>query len=335
MCPRSCLPLVALLWVLVSCAEHSLPDQPEHFPKAIMDVEGNLWSVEGAQLGEELFNDPLLSKSNKVSCATCHQPAHSFADPGKVLSILPGQEASLRHTPSLINLAWQSSFFWDGGALNLESVSLSPLIGHREMAQDLKEMVMELSAKSEYRQKFKKVFGNDSIVTAQVLKALAQYMRSIRQVNTPYDRYKAGLLTLKPLEIKGEHVFIQYCGSCHVPPMFTDFDFHNTGFDTLKEGGEFDFLSGRKRITGKEQDRGKYKTPSLRNWKYTHPYGHNGQLADLDQVLTHYRVRLAERDTAPDPLLYSKGKPGLLISDDELKALNSFLELLNETQNED
>ncbi len=324
-----------LCLAFMSCGTDPLSRVPGHFPKSEMDGEENLWSEQGAKLGERLFNEPLLSKSNTVSCATCHQPAHSFADPGKVLSSLPGQEAPLRHTPALINLAWQTAFFWDGGALNLESVSLSPLIGHREMAQDLKEMVQELGQKENYKKQFKQVFGSDSIVTAYVLKALAQYMRTIQQTQTPYDAYKEGKIQISETRKKGEQIFNQYCAGCHVPPLFTDFKYHNTGFDTLLEGGEFNFRSGRMRISGEESDRGKYKTPSLRNWRYTYPYGHNGQFAGLEPLLKHYTQDLASHNMAPDPLLYTEGKPGLLMNEGDLAALTEFLDLLNERENEE
>lgn len=321
-----------LLTVSIGCkergAQNYIAASPSYFPERVAEFEDNKSSDKGVKLGFKLFREPLLSGNGKVSCATCHRPDNFFADPGMKLSTQPGQEPPLRHTPALSNLAWQTSFFWDGGSGNLESTSSGPIKGHREMNKDMKVLVHELQNHKEYPEMFRAAFGTDSIVSAYILRALAQYMRSEVDSNTIYDAYLKREYQLSDLELEGEQVFLRNCAACHQPPLFTDHHFHNTGLDTVFEGGEFNLLAGRARITGKKEDLGKYKTPSLRNWKHTPPYMHDGRLSSITDVLHHYRFGLKESNTL-DSLLKDKGNLGLKMDEAEIPALLAFLELLN------
>jgi cytochrome c peroxidase len=154
-------------------------------------------------------------------------------------------------------------------------------------------------------------------------------MRSLVFTDTYYDAYKAGDYTPTQEELAGEAVFATHCAACHPPPLFTDFQFHNIGLDTITGGGDLNFLAGRARITGDAQDAGKYKTPTLRYWMHTAPFMHNGTLPDLDAVLAHYRYGVQDVPTLDAMLKKSGAKPGIALSDEEVRSIQNFLGLLN------
>lgn len=305
---------------------------PEHFPPPLRGFDDNPLTKEGIALGRMLFHDPELSEDGTVSCATCHLEQFYFADPGRSLSTLPDRDPPIRHTPALINLAWQPSFFWDGGVKNLESVSLGPLKGHREMNTPIETLAKRLRSKPQYRKMTRMAFGTDSLVTGHVFKALAQYMRSLVYTDTYFDAYKSGTYTPSEDALVGEALFLKHCAECHPPPHFTDYRFHNIGLDTITSGGDLNFLAGRARVTGDIQDAGKYKTPTLRYWMHTAPYMHDGSVRSIEDVFAHYRSGVQDVATLDSSLRPPNSKPGIPLSEEEVRLIKSFLSLLDSTK---
>jgi cytochrome c peroxidase len=286
----------------------------------------------GVALGRQLFFDPALSGNNRLACASCHQPARAFTD-GQALSQLGASGRPLkRNVPTLANLAWAEGLFWDGGAKNLESLVFGPLRHPDELAQDLAALPAELARNPTYPPQFAQAFGTDSITLALLARALAQYQRSLLSFNSRYDAWQAGRIQINDLEMNGWKVFNQHCSGCHPPPRFTDDRYHNTGLDTAFTPDHEGIYLGRERITGQPADRGRFKTPTLRNLARTAPYFHDGRAATLPQVLAHYHTGVRLSPTLDSLLRPGPGKPrpGLALSLADREALLAFLATLND-----
>ena len=275
-------------------------------------------------LGEKLFFDPLLSKNQDLSCASCHNQKLAFSD-GIALSSIGNSKSRLdRNSPALFNLAWHSHFFWDGGKTSLENQAFGPLRNEHEMAMNLDTLISRLNKKGTYQHLFKEAF-TEGLNIENVVKAIASYERTLISFSSKYDKYKSEKKTFLPRELQGEKVFLSNCSSCHTPPLFTDTKFHNTGLDSIFPQQFSNANQGRYRITGKIQDQGKYKTPSMRNLAFTSPYMHDGRFSSLTEVLNHYES--PHKSNTLDTLLFN----GIHLTTKEKKDLIIFLNTLNDT----
>lgn len=305
---------------------------PDYFPP-YKDDPFNPLTKNGVKLGKRLFNDKKLSGNNRVSCATCHVTKLAFAD-GQDLSNLGITGKPLkRTTPTLINMLWVTNgLFWDGGATNLESQALGPLTDHNEMGQDLIVLIKELKADKEYRKEFDLAFDNSGITTSNIVKALAQYQRTLISANSKYDkiRQKEPNIHFTKEEQKGYDLFKLNCASCHTEPLFTDNSFHNNGLDANFNNDSFENLyKGRYRITNNPKDLGKYKTPTLRNILQSSPYMHDGRYKTIKDVLNHYCCNLKESKTL-DSNLKLNNNIGIPLNTKEKENLISFLKTLTD-----
>lgn len=272
----------------------------------------NPMSEEGVILGKKLFFDPKLSGNEKISCASCHNPSLAFTD-GVMFSEagISGNKLH-RNSPAIFNLAWQTNgLFWDGGAHDLESLNFGPLTHPDEMGADMNNIVTYLENDPSYKAQFQLVFGEEMVESAQISRAISQFVRSLISQNSKYDRWKNGLEAFSDLEIKGYQLYKNHCSSCHAEGLFTDGDFHNNGLDlTYPNPPESEGLYlGRFRITSDSSDLGAYKTPTLRNISLTTPYMHDGRFASLDEVISHYEHGIQiNKSLAPElisPLQFS------------------------------
>lgn len=320
---------VVLVGVTFSCQNKKMYEFPfpAHFPDSTNVVDRNPLTHEGINLGRQLFFDPILSKDSSISCASCHFPSLAFAD-GKQKSV-EDTDFPQRNSPALFNLAWYASFFWDGGVKNLESLSFAPLTHPNEMQVDLKSLMQALQNTSIYPEQFKAVFASDSIQSYMVSRALAQYLRTLVSANSKWDKVQMGQAEMTENELKGQQLFVQYCADCHQTPFFTDGKYYNIGLDSLwHDEREEGLMQGRFRITRDSDDLGKFRTPSLRNLKYSAPYMHDGRFATLDEVLRHY-----ESGVLTSNQLSPKVKNlNLKLSQNEKDQLLAFLNTLNDEQ---
>lgn len=249
----------------------------------------NPLTVEGVSLGRDLFYDPILSGDNTQSCGDCHKQNFAFTDSTLQFSVgidnLPGN----RNAMPIFNLGYARNFFWDGGATTLESQVVGPITNPVEMHEEISNCVAELNTHPDYPAKFKKAFGTDSVTIELVMKAVAQFERTILSGNTRYDKWVKGQAMLTSQELRGKQMFEQAnkgdCTHCHtLGGTFTDFEYRNTGLDSIPVD------SGRARITQNPTDMGKMKTPSLRNIALTAPYMHDGRFTTLQEVMDHYNT---------------------------------------------
>ena len=245
-------------------------------------------------LGRRLFSDPILSGPRTFSCASCHKSQFAYAD-NSPLTVGAIGKTSLRNVPSVVNSADLTSLFWDGRASSLEEQVRSPIESIEEMANTVPEVERRLNADSTYRQEFSKGWGNGSITFEMVEKSIAAYERTLISGNSPFDRWKYGH-DEKAVNSSVKRGFVVFtskkkgnCSVCHTVgkryALFTDNKFHDIGVG-VNSGKIADV--GRYAVTHDEADRGKFKTPSLRNVSLTAPYMHDGSLKDLKQVLDFY-----------------------------------------------
>ena len=255
-----------------------------------MDIPAdNVLTEEGVALGRRLFYDPILSGNNTMSCSSCHRQAHAFTDSALHVSVGIDGFGGTRNTMSIANLGFQRKFFWDGGAADLESQVIAPIQNPLEMHQALPDMVSKLNANKEYPALFQRVFGSAVITTPMVMKAIAQFERTLISGNSKWDQYKRGTAALTAEEARGKDIFEAEdkgdCTHCHaLGSTFSDFEFRNTGLDSIPVD------AGRALVTLLATDSGKFKTPSLRNIAVTAPYMHDGRFKTLGECIDHYNT---------------------------------------------
>lgn len=279
-----------LTLLLTGCADGVEPvkdpyafETPANFPPSVYTFGNNPVSKAGAELGQMLFYDPVLSLDSSIACANCHQQAVAFSDPVHRFSRGVDDAAGFRNAPAIQNMAFQKNFFWDGGVKHLDFVPINAVTSKIEMAETLEQVVQKLQRSKFYPKKFNDAFHEDEITSQQMLYALSQFMNLMVSANAKYDKYVRNELDLTKDEAEGLEIFEAHCRTCHATDLFTDDSFRNNGLDA-----SFEKDTGRERITEFSGDRGKFKVPSLRNVDLTSPYMHDGRFNTLEQVLDHY-----------------------------------------------
>ena len=292
----------------------------------------NPLTEEGIALGKRLFFDPILSKNNSQSCASCHNPKKSFSD-SKKFSIGVNGIAGNRNTMPLFNLAWNFDelFMWNGSEMGLEIQAFSPVRDLTEMNSNWSDVEQKLQKHHEYPELFFKAFNTYKIDSILVSKALGQFERTLISANSKFDNYLLGKGHLSEQELNGLNVFQDEnkgdCFHCHGGvhnPLWTDNKFHNNGLDD-------DFTDlGLGLVTGDPNDNGKFKTPSLRNLVFTAPYMHDGRFTTIEEVINHYSEGLKNSPTI-DPLMKNVGSGGVRLSEKDKDDLKAFLLTLTDS----
>lgn len=237
-----------------------------------------------ARLGRRLFYDTRLSRTFDVACSSCHEQAHAFAEPDVVSTGVEGRTGS-RNASALINLAWSESFFWDGRAPTLEEQAGKPIENPDEMDLPIADAVARVAEDPSYVAAFLEAYAEPPNEVS-LRKALASFVRTLVSANSPYDRHLRGDDTnFDDAAKRGETIFLGErggCFHCHPAGMLTNEGLFNNGTYT---GGTD---TGRKLVTGRSGDTGKFKVPGLRNVELTAPYMHDGSLPTLEAVIDHY-----------------------------------------------
>lgn len=246
----------------------------------------NLQTDAKVELGKMLFFDTRLSKGNAISCAFCHNPGTGWAD-SRQFSVGVGGGQGGRQAPTVLNTGYQAFQFWDGRAGSLEEQALGPIQNPIEMAETLPNVVKKFSAVPEYKKRFREVFGTE--VSAEgMARAIAAFERTVVSTNSAFDKYQAGdKSAMSEAAVRGQGLFVgkARCAICHNGPNFTDNRFHNLG---VPQAGPLKEDVGRHAVTRQEQDRGAFKTPTLRSVAQTAPYMHDGVFKTLEDVIEFY-----------------------------------------------
>ncbi|WP_213086931.1 cytochrome-c peroxidase [Chitinophaga agrisoli] len=279
-----------------------------------------------AGLGALLFFDPVLSVDRTISCGSCHQPSHAFADTGMVSTGVGGRKG-VRNTPTAMNVRLQNSFFWDGRAASLEEQALAPIANPIEMNLPVPVALQRLRQQPAYRQYFKKLFDREPD-SSSLAAALAAFERTLETSDSPFDNWKFSddPAAVSDAAKRGFTLFNGKgkCVQCHFGADLTQRDFRNIGLyngTTLND-------SGRAVVTGQPGDLGKFKTGSLRNVAVTPPYMHNGMFRTLEEVIEFYNEpeKFVPDAVNRDSIL---AKP-LGLTADEKKDLLAFLHSLTD-----
>jgi cytochrome c peroxidase len=324
------LAVLCFAWPAVTSGE-----EPE--PRALgvappVDPVLNQSSAAKVRLGRELFFDKRLSRDNSISCASCHDPNAGFADPHAQSAGTRGR-LTRRHSPSVLNayvFEALGSLMWDGRAHTLEQQALMPFDEKAEFDLPVEEATRKLQRYG-YAPKFQEAFGT-GVAADELAKAIAAYERSLSAGASPFDRYALGgeKDAISGSAERGFQVFLRSsCNACHLVDVgelhpfamhfvsFSDGQFHNLGIgsgDGAKPGD-----LGRFEITGDPKDKGRFKTPTLRNVASTAPYFHDGSAVSLTDVIEVY-----DRGGFANPNLDPVLRP-LHLSEIEKRELATFL----------
>lgn len=274
-------------------------------------------------LGKALYFDKRLSADGTVSCATCHDPRKGWTDQSPVSAGIHGQKGG-RSAPTVLNSAYYDLQFWDGRAKTLEDQAKGPIQNPIEMGFTHDACVAKLKSIKGYGKLFKAAFGSETIDIDRVAKAIATFERTVLTGNSPYDKWQAGdKKAMSAAAARGHDLFHgkANCAICHDGFNFSDSDFHNLGVGMAKELAKPDL--GRYDQTKAEDDKGKFKTPTLRNLKYTAPYMHDGSQKTLAEVVDFY-----DRGGEKNAQLDGRIKP-LKLTKEERADLLAFLDALN------
>lgn len=341
---RRCLLLSVLTLVALTS-----PAQPESLPLGLPDSQVSSASPPLIALGRQLFFDVRLSRTESVSCGTCHQPSQVFTD-GRAVAQGAGDRAGTRNTPSLLNTRYLTTFFWDGRRSSLEEQAGDPFINPLEHGlASHEELQNRLRETPTYGDAFRTAFPRKETLSIDlVTQAIAAYVRTLVSGNSPFDRYLYGgeIQALSPQAARGLILFrgAAECSTCHHigerDALLTDGQFHRVGVGAqnvqprlaelvstvltrpgpidhrIMNDAEFSQL-GRFLLTRNPKDIGKFRTPSLRNVAMTAPYMHDGSIATLEEAV--------------DRELYYRGaqhKRPVLLSPTDRAALVEFLKSL-------
>lgn len=294
---------------------------PAGFPN-IKFPNDNSFSLARWELGKKLFYDPILSLDGSISCASCHNPKFAFSDS---VSLSNGviQRAGVRNTPTLTNVAYQPYFLKEGSVPSLEMQVLVPIQEENEFAHNIVDIANKLLTDTTYV--IMSILAYNRPPDAFIIThAIATFERTLISGNSPYDKFinQKNSTALTDQQQKGMQLFFSNrvnCTACHSGFNFTNYAFENNGLDTMYSD------IGRMRFTKKESDKGLFKVPTLRNVAITGPYMHDGSIATLKEVISHYNDGGFDYDNK------SKLIVPLNLSPNEQADLVAFLESLTDT----
>lgn len=250
----------------------------------------------GATLGRVLFYDRNLSRARNVSCASCHKQENAFSD--NVASSVGDNGNTPRNSmpinTNVLNFSYNPSsgittnapqgLFWDGRASTVETLALMPIQDPVEMNLNLTELQARLRSLDYYKPLFKNAFGDETINTDRISRALAQFMRSIQSFQSKFDiGVQSNFTNFTPQESLGRQIFIRSnCTTCHAGNLFITNAIQSNGLEVVYRD------RGRGAITNNPADNGTMRPPSLRNIELTSPYMHDGRFRTLEEVVEFY-----------------------------------------------
>jgi cytochrome c peroxidase len=279
-----------LFTVLLSACQTDteVPVDHQDIPSWFPDMEiptGNELTQARIDLGRKLFYEKRLSRDESISCGSCHRQEKAFTD-GIPIALGVEDRIGLRNTPTIANIGYTDRMFMDGGVTTLELQSQSPIFTHEEMDFTIAGFLDRIQGDETYIRMFDEAYGQ-SPGAFGISRSIAAFERTFISAHSRFDafEYQGDENALSEAEKRGRNLFFSTrtsCTECHVPPLFTNFEYENIGLYVNYAD------SGRARITEVSADNGKFKVPNLRNVAITSPYMHNGSLATLEEVIEHF-----------------------------------------------
>lgn len=252
------------------------------------------------ELGKKLFFDNNLSANGTMACATCHVPNKAYAD-GISTNIDNKGKRLQRNTPTLINSAFQQSFFWDGRSETMLDQISSVFTNEKEFNTNVHEFSSEILTDSSYSSLFKDAYGSISTRNTDVIRAISSYISTLNGFNSKFDKNMRGEIDTYTSEEKlGYNLFMgkALCATCHfipltngtVPPFFKESEKEVIGVPETKANRTLDDDLGFYWKFGPPLHKGMFKTVTVRNSGLTAPYMHNGVYETLEEVLNFYNL---------------------------------------------
>lgn len=278
-------------------------------------TQENPFSEEKKELGRILFFDQRLSRANNQSCVSCHHPGLGWE---MGISKALGAQEMPRKSPTLYNLAWGETWFWDGRADSYPSQFHMALTSAKALNMTTAELESRLNSIAGYRPLFEKAFPKEKISESLAGQALEVFQRTIVSGPAPFDAWVAGDAGALSKEAKkGAVLFAKKanCIACHSGWNFSDDGFHDVG---LNDGDV-----GRGKNLNLPSMQHAFKTPGLRSIVQRKPYMHDGSIATLEDVVEHYNRGPAVKRAS----VASEMRP-LHLTRDEKKSLVEFLKSL-------
>ncbi|MEP4781954.1 MAG: cytochrome c peroxidase [Algibacter sp.] len=294
-------------------------------------------------LGKKLFSDPKLSKNGQMACITCHLPNKGYADH---LSLNLDNKGHIlkRNTPTLINTAFQKSFFLDGRSNTLLDQISSVFTNDKEFNTHVHKFSDTILKDSTYTPLFKDAFGRIASNNIDVIKAISSYISTLNGFNSKFDKNIRGEENNFSEEEKlGYNLFMgkALCATCHfmpltngtVPPFFNETEKEVIGVPETAENKQLDNDLGFYWRYKEDLHKGMFKTPTIRNVAATAPYMHNGIYNTLEQVVAFYNLGGGNGlgfDLEHQTLPFDE----LNLTTKEQSALVAFMKSLTETVND-
>lgn len=317
---KTCILFIIVIWALGAfsgCAKKEPAPQPAAAidPAAlelfgilpqVMESKKNPVTDEKVALGRMLYYEKRLSKSQQISCNSCHMLDRYGVD-GQPTSDGHMGKFGDRNSPTVYNAAGHFVQFWDGRAEDVEEQAKGPVMNPVEMAMPAETVVIAvLKSMPEYVEAFKKAFPEDKepVSFDNMAKAIGAFERKL-VTPSRWDKFLQG----DPAALTDEEKagFNEYlgagCQTCHAGIYVGGNLFQKLG--AVKPWPDTSD-TGRERVTKSGADRMVFKVPSLRNIEKTAPYYHNGKVATLEEaistmaeyqlgkVLTNKQVRLIQ-----------------------------------------
>jgi cytochrome c peroxidase len=236
------------------------------------------------ELGKQLFFDPRLSKSGFISCNSCHNLSMGGAD-NLQTSIGDHWQQGPINSPTVLNSSLSVAQFWDGRAADLKEQAGGPIANPGEMAFTHALAVDMLASIPGYVQSFERVFGDPGVDIDRITQAIAAFEQTLV---TPHSRFDQWLLgkdeAISEQELAGYTLFKNSgCVACHNGAALGGTSFQKMGL--VEPYATDNPAEGRAAVTGKDEDRFKFKVPTLRNVELTYPYFHDGAAATLEEAV--------------------------------------------------
>lgn len=246
-----------------------------------------------ATLGRVLFYDKKLSRTNSVSCASCHKQELGFSDDkarsigfdgaetkrnSLALASVANFETSYNGGNSFVGINTRLGFLWDERAQSIHELSQIAITDPVEMGMNMSELAVKLNQDEHYSILFRKAYGDPQITPNRITEAIQEFVNSFISVDSKFDRG-----TFNALENLGRSLFMVNCATCHSSDMT------NPVMAVANNGLELNYADkGVGGVTNKPNDMDVFKVPFLRNIALTAPYMHDGRFATLEEVVEHY-----------------------------------------------
>lgn len=283
-------------------------------------LKGNPATPAKVALGAQLYFDPRLSKSQLISCNTCHNVGLGGADLQET-STGHGWQKGPRNAPTVLNSVFNTAQFWDGRAKDLAEQAKGPVQASVEMNATPELVLKTLNSIPAYGKAFRAAFPGekDPVTFDNMAKAIEVYEATLLTPDAPFDRFlKGNRKALGSRETAGLKLFMDKgCMACHGGVNVGGTGYYP--FGVVEKPAEKILPrqdKGRFTVTNTSSDEYVFRSPSLRNVAITAPYFHSGVVWSLQEAVA----------------IMGSAQFGIQLSHEETDAITAFLHSLTGKQ---